>query len=218
MPNVCQKFILVLVLALSLTWTTTAQQPQENIQRSANASKVLLYVDESPVTQAQLNAKRSIVIEQQRTLVQQVEVSQDEIDSAALTLAVREKMLLNEAKAQGIEFADGEISQRVRSMQEDVTASGDEEAKAAFRWAIAQNGLTDAEFASDPRVIAAYRVMFTLAEIRSRIVANQVGSADTVTSEEAVEKFIQNRGAKLRIADPSISTAARTVQLRLRLE
>ena len=46
----------------------------------------------------QLNAKRSIVIEQQRTLVHQVEISQDEIDAAALTLAVKEKLLLNEAK------------------------------------------------------------------------------------------------------------------------
>lgn len=214
------KLISLVGVALVLASTAVAQERAGTDFRAPARNRILLYVDDSPVSEAQFNAKRAVIAEQQKTFIHQVEPSQDDLDATALSLVIEEQILLDAAKAQGIEYSDAEVTQRVRSMQDEVGASDNEDAKAGFRWAITQHGLTDAEFASDMRIISAYRRVFTLGEIRSRIVASRGNDLENnpATTQSPIEQFVQDRRAKLRVADPSISTAARTVQDRLHLE
>jgi hypothetical protein len=212
---------LLALLGLASTTPTMAQQRAGlGLRSDSTINRVLLYVDGAPISQARFDAKRALVAEQQKAMLNQVETSQEDLDAMALGLAIEEQVLLNEAKAQGIGFSDTEIIQRVRSMQDSVEASGDEDAKAAFHWGIAQNGLREGEFASDPSVISAYREAFTLGEIRWRIIAVPAldGENATATPQSRIEGFVQRRRAKIQAVDPSIAKATELVRHRLHLE
>ncbi len=145
--------------------------------------------------------------------------AQDDIDTEALAAAVQETVLFQAAKAEGIGFSDDEIIQRVRSMQDRVNASGDPQAQQAFQWAAQNAGVSDAEFASDPRIIAAYRKAFTVGEMRSRIIAAIPldRRSDPAATHEAIIEFIQNRHATVRSVDDSVVASVEVVKQRLSL-